>query len=158
LIKEQGIVQKLKRRKAVVRIQQTAACAHCKSRNACEISEKEMLVEVANDLLAEVGDQVELSIPEGTVIKLAMLVYLLPIIALLIGAFTGNAMAEHLRMDSTFSSILGGGLCMGIVYYILKKLDRTKKFRDEYLPSMTRIVAGEAPPQTDEGRMNNHIA
>ena len=125
----------------MVRIQQTSACSHCKSRDTCEISEKKILVEVVNDLFAKVGDQVELSIPEGTVIKLAMLVYLIPIIALILGAFAVGALAEHLRIESTLASILGGGLCMGIVYFILKRLDQTKQFRDEYLPRMTRIIA-----------------
>ena len=140
MIKEQGIIQKIKRDKAVIRIQQTSACAHCKSRGSCDVTNREMLVEVINDLQAKEGDLVELSVPEGTVLKLSLLVYFLPIIALFIGAFAGAAVAESLRVDTTLASILGGVLCMGIAFYGLRRFERAKRSGDKYYPRMTRIL------------------
>jgi len=145
MISEQGVVYKILNRKAVVRVQKSSACAHCESRDACEISNKGMLVEVVNDLQAKVGDRVELSVPESSILKLSMLVYLLPVAALIIGAYAGAAWAGSVQTDPTLPAILGGGLAMGIVFYILRSLDRAAAAKDKYSPRMTRILVSEAP-------------
>ncbi len=64
-----------------------------------------MLVEVSNDLQAKVGDLVEISIPEGTVLKLSVFVYLFPVIALIIGAFLGEFIANFLQSRSQVAPI-----------------------------------------------------
>ena len=140
MIKEQGTIKKIKRDKAVIRIQQTSACASCKSRGSCNVSNREMLVEVINNLHAKEGDLVELSVPEGAVLKLSLLVYFMPILALIIGAFAGAAVAGSLRVDSTLASILGGVLCMGIAFYGLRRFEQAKRSGDKYYPRMTRIL------------------
>jgi len=87
MVSEQGITEKVTDRKATVRVRKSPTCAHCGSRTSCDISDRDMLVEVSNDLQAKVGDYVEISVPEGTLLKLSVLVYLFPIIALMTGAF-----------------------------------------------------------------------
>jgi sigma-E factor negative regulatory protein RseC len=145
LIKEQGIIQEIKRHKAVVRVQQTSACAHCQSRASCDVSKRDMLIEVSNDLHAKEGDYVEISVPEGTVLKLSLFVYIMPIMALFLGAFLGAAVALPLQMDSTVASILGGGCCMGIVYLVLRKLNKKAESTRRYFPHMIRILPSTAP-------------
>ena len=138
MIKEQGVIQEIKSDKAVVRIQKTSACASCKTRDSCNVSNREMLIEVKNNLQAKEGDLVELSVPEGTVLKLSLLVYFMPIIALMVGAFAGNLIAEYIRVDSTLASIIGGGLCMAIAFCALIKLNRSAGSGSEYQPRMIR--------------------
>jgi sigma-E factor negative regulatory protein RseC len=145
LIKEQGIIQEIKRHKAIVRIQQTSACAHCQSRASCDVSKRDMLIEVSNDLLAKEGDWVEISVPEGTVLKLSLFIYIMPIMALLLGAFLGAAVAPLLQLNSTVTSILGGGCCLGIAYFVLRKLNKKAESSKRYFPQMIRILPGATP-------------
>lgn len=150
MIKEQGIIKDIKHEKAMVRVQQTSACAQCKSRGSCDVSKREMLIEVKNDLQAKEGDLVEVSVPEGTVVKLSFLVYIMPIIALIIGAFLGAAIAESSQTNPTLTSIFGGGLCMGIAYYVLRKFNKRAESHKKYFPRMIRIVSNvDALPSCD---------
>ena len=148
---EEGVVEKIVKDKAVVRIQKSSACAHCESRGACQVlSDREVRVEVRNDLEAGVGDCVQLSVPAGSMIKLSMLIYLFPVVALIVGAYAGGAWAESFRMDSTLASIVGGGIAMGITYFVLKWFDRRSAMKDEYQPRMMRFLSQDASRQVEE--------
>ena len=141
LIKEQGTIEKVIKEKAVVRVQKSSACEQCKTRGSCSISNRDMLIEMPNDLQAAVGDHVEISVPEGTVLKLAAIVYLLPVLALIFGAFLGGLLAGPMQTDPTWTSILGGGIVMGIAFYGLKRFEKAKRSgRNDYFPHMTRIM------------------
>ena len=141
MITEKGIIQKIIHDKALVRIQKSSACASCESRGACRsLSDKEMLIEVANDLQANVGDQVEISVPAGSLLKLSVLVYLLPVGALIFGAYAGGIWAQSFRAESTSVAIFCGFLAMGACFYILKRLDRAAQAKCEYQPQMRRIL------------------
>lgn len=138
---EQGIVEKASKRKAMVRITQSDACATCDSKDSCGVSsDKKIVIEVANDLQANIGDHVEISMPESSLLKLSLLVYLLPVVALIAGACLGAGLAPVLNMDSTLASVIVGGLAMAIVFCALKWLDGISNFREKYYPRMTRII------------------
>jgi sigma-E factor negative regulatory protein RseC len=137
---EQGIIEKTMDGKAIVRIRRRSSCAGCGSRGNCEISNKETLVEVLNDISAKAGDYVELTIPEGAVLKLSLLVYILPIIGLIIGAFLGEEAAKQLRVDTPVLSVMGGAMLMVITFFFLRRLDRKSGLDKKYQPRIRRII------------------
>jgi sigma-E factor negative regulatory protein RseC len=140
LVKEQGKIEELNKNTAVVRIQKRSACDHCESKGSCSISNRDMLIEVPNDLQAGVGDHVEVSVPEGTLLKLSAIVYLLPVMALLAGAFLGSLLGNALKMNSSLTAIILGGGFMAIAFFCLILIDRKKKAGNRYYPRMTRIL------------------
>ncbi len=143
---EEGIVERILKQKAVVRIQQSSKCATCDSRDSCDVSsDKKILIEVANDLQAKIGDLVEISMPENSLLQLSMLVYLLPIIALIAGALVGENMAGHLNTDPNLTAVFSGGAAMALVFIILRWLDHSTDFREKYYPRMTRIITNAMP-------------
>ena len=150
MLTEKGVIEKILDQNALVRIQRSSACAHCESRGKCEVtSDNAVLIEVANDHRAKVGDHVELNMPANNLMKLSLLVYLLPIIALIIGAYVGGILAESLQIKHSIASILGGGFAMGIAFCLLKYINRAAKARSNYHPRMTRTlfrVSAEPPP------------
>jgi sigma-E factor negative regulatory protein RseC len=153
MISEQGIIEEVSARKAIVRVRKSSACKHCSSKDSCSISDRDMLVEVDNDLQAKVGDHVEISVPEGTLLKISALVYLFPIIALIIGAFLGDFLAKHLlQTNSSWIAIIVGFIFLGIVFFGLKIFERTKRSGDSYYPRMTRILTNVASPQPCDNR------
>jgi sigma-E factor negative regulatory protein RseC len=151
MITEQGVVEKVWGRKAVIRIQKSSACAHCDSRGACQVmADKAVLIEVANDLDAKEGDRVELSVPASSLTKLSLLVYFLPIVALLGGAYAGQAGGHLVHLSPTVGAIVGGFLAMGAAFFGLRRLDRRAAAKGEYHPRMTRILRGpESAPAGD---------
>jgi sigma-E factor negative regulatory protein RseC len=103
------------------------------------------VIEVANDLQAAVGDRVEISMPEGSLLKLSLLVYLLPVVALIAGACLGSELAAVLNMDATLSSVIFGCSAMAIVFGVLKWLDGISNLREKYYPRMKRILISAHP-------------
>jgi sigma-E factor negative regulatory protein RseC len=151
MIIEQGIVDRVSGQKASVRVEKSSACASCQSRDSCrETSGRDMLIEVANDLGAGKGDRIEISIPAGSFLLLSILVYLLPVAALIGGAVLGGAVggAFAINPTSTFASIAGGCLGMGIAFYALKRLDRSARAQRDLRPRMTRILLRSDSPNS----------
>jgi sigma-E factor negative regulatory protein RseC len=146
MLTEQGMIEKVNDLKATVRVRKSPTCANCISRTSCDISERDMLVEVPNDLQAKVGDLVEISIPEGTVLKLSVFVYLFPIIALMIGAFLGGFIANSLQNKSSWPAILLGVIFFGLAFCVLKIFERKKMSGGAYNPRITHIVANVSSP------------
>jgi sigma-E factor negative regulatory protein RseC len=141
MIIEQGIVDRVSGQKASVRVEKSSACASCQSRDSChEASGKDMIIEVANNLGAGKGDRIEISIPAGSFLLLSILVYLLPVAALIGGAVLGGAVGGAFAINPTFASITGGCLGMGIAFYALKRLDRSARAQRDLRPRMTRIL------------------
>jgi len=151
MVTEQGVIEDVSGQRTLVRIKKSSACATCESRGNCEVvSGKNMVVEVANDLGAGKGDHVELSVPSGAVLKLSLLVYILPVVALIAGAFAGGAFAGVLHVPLSLASVIGGFLVMGITFYALKRLDRSLRPRSEFHPRMTRILHRGGPFREDD--------
>lgn len=147
MVTQEGIVQTISGRNATVSIIRSEACAGCASRGVCQtLSDKEILVEVVNDARAKEGDRVEISVPSRVLFKVSVLIYFLPIVALIVGASIGGACAESLHVQSNLASILGGVIAMGITFCVLTLIDRNAKSKAGYHPRMTRILSNPDSP------------
>ena len=78
MITEKGVIKAVKGNKAFVKVQRTSGCGHCSSQGLCrsigDSENKEMIVEVMNDVHAQVGDEVEISLPTGSFLKISFFV------------------------------------------------------------------------------------
>ena len=99
-----------------------------------------MIVAVSNRLNAKEGDRVELSVPEATFLKLSLLVYIMPVILLMTGAFLGSYLSTLLGTGSSATAAVTGALFLIIAFIGLKIFEEKKKTGDSYYPRMTRIV------------------
>lgn len=142
---ERGIIQKTESEKAFIRVQRNSACAHCESRGMCQIdNEREMVVEVENVLGGKPGDQVEIMVPTGSFMKISLMVYMLPVLAFMIGAFLGDNLASKFSLNHSLAAIIGGTILMMIFFYLLKRLDKVIGGKKRYTPCMTRILVNSA--------------
>lgn len=139
---EKGIIEKTDKGKAFVRVERNSACDHCESKGMCQVdNEREMVVEVENLLGGGPGDQVEIMVPTGTFMKISLMVYMLPVLAFMFGAFMGDNLAEKLSLNPSLAAIIGGTVLMLIIFYLLKRLDTVIGGKKRYMPRMTRIIA-----------------
>lgn len=141
-IREEGVVEKISQRKAVVRIQKGGQCKNCGSREGCSISEGgDMQIDLENELGAKVGDFVEISLPTRSLMKLSLLVYFLPILALILGAYLGRlAGTEVFHSHSAAISVVCGAAAMAAAFIGLRWFDRRVQVSSGYRPRMTRIL------------------
>lgn len=147
MITERGVIDKISGRKATVQIQKSSACSSCESRDSCDVhGGKPMEIEVDNHLQAGEGDRVELSIPSGTFLTLSLAVYLIPVVALIAGAYVGGTLlAPRLGLGATPCSIVLGFLALGVTFIFLRRFDKTPLANRKYRPRMTRIVTKFQP-------------
>ncbi len=151
MITEKGIIEKVARDRAFVRVQKGSACASCSQKNACRIDgDRPMVVEVANELGAQAGDWVELSMPSTSLMKISIAVYFVPVLALVLGAVLGSQWADTFRVSPTTAAMIAGGAALAVCFSLLKQFDRAARRKPGYYPTMTRILSSsEAPSECD---------
>ena len=151
--KERGIVEQADQQRATIRVQKSSQCATCGSRDTCHsFGENEMRIEVVNTPHAKTGDLVEIAIPTRTLLKLSLLVYLVPILLLIAGAFAGQQWARSSLIEPTLPSVIGGLGAMGLSFLLLKWLDRKMRGKESYSPRILRIVASADFLECDDSK------
>ncbi len=140
MVREKGVVESIVGKKAMVRIQKSSACSACEARDSCDAgSGKGMTIEVSNELMASEGDLVEISISSGSFLKLTLLIYLLPVAALVAGACLGNEWGAYAGCNPSVSAILAGGTATAATFLALQRFDRYQRKKRSLSPKMTRI-------------------
>jgi sigma-E factor negative regulatory protein RseC len=153
MLREEGVVEKLLNQKARIRIKRSSACANCESRGHCQtLNDREATLEVDNRLHAQVGDRVEVSMPSQALLKVSLLVYILPIVTLIIGAYAGQVWAQARRLSPTIPSIIAGGAALVLTFWALKRLERTAQEKNRYQPRITRIILNGGSPGPGDSR------
>lgn len=119
------------------------ACGGCQSTpggcRSCLTSAK-IESRVANPVGAETGDLVNIHLTSTNLLTGAAILYLLPILGLLIGAFTGVWASTAFGLAEIYGSI--GGAITGLVvgYAAVIALDRSPSIRRRIMPTITDIV------------------
>lgn len=141
-IKERGIIERVEAGIATIRVMRHSACEHCESKGACDIFEgKEVLVDLPNELNARPGDEVELTVAGGSLLKLSIMVYFIPVLALVVGAYIGGLWGPSMGLSATLGSVLTGLGAMVITFLFLRMLDKSSGNKEGYAPRMTRIIS-----------------
>ncbi len=149
MIEEYGSIVELKGKEiAVVLCKRNSACDHCASSGSCMIGDdsESMLVEAFNAIGAQTGDRVKIVTSTKHFLQSSFMLYIVPIIGLLIGAFIGQAIGNmtDVKVDpSLLSAILGVAFLAG-TFLCIKVGTRALK-REIFMP---RIVEIQAKPDT----------
>jgi sigma-E factor negative regulatory protein RseC len=102
---------------AVVVTEKSDACSNCESAQFCHALAdcSRLETRVLNQAGAKVGDTVSISLSSRTVIKSAMILYILPTVTFLLGAVVGAGLHKQLGIGDTGAAIVFGfaGLFLG---------------------------------------------
>jgi sigma-E factor negative regulatory protein RseC len=106
----------------------TGGCGHCDSEGGCGsstltklfCSNKPRLFKVRNKARARVGDEVQVSIPDGMLLRGAMKMYVLPLILLLLGGFAGVALTREAALRDAYA--VAGAVVGMLLGFILARL------------------------------------
>jgi sigma-E factor negative regulatory protein RseC len=130
------------------------ACGGCQSTpHSCQscLASAKMESRVANPLGAEPGDLVKVFLSSSNLYTGAAILYLLPILGLLLGAFIGIWASTTLGLSKSLGSIGGAaaGLCLGYVSVI--GLDRSPRIRRRIMPTITAVLTPKVGlPETEK--------
>jgi positive regulator of sigma E activity len=95
---------------------------------------------VANPIGAEPGDLVKVHLSSDKFLTGAAILYLLPVIVLLIGAFTGVWLAKIYGFTEISGSISGALAGLSVGYAAVMAVDRSPRIRQRIMPTITAIV------------------
>lgn len=137
------VIKKESNRYVRVITDRKGACGGCHATaHGCRgcLTSSKMESRVANPLGAEPGDLVKVHLSSRGLFTGAAILYLLPVLGLLSGAFTGTWAAAAYGVAESFGSVGGAvaGLAMGFVGVIA--LDRSPRVRSRIMPTITAIV------------------
>lgn len=112
-----------------------AACTSC---NGC-LSKQCTNVELPGE--AEVGDQVEVQLPDKSVVGASAIAYVIPLALLLAGLLLGSMLHGPLgvRMGQDLFAALAGGVSLGIGLLIVYGIDRRLRGRRDWQPRIVSV-------------------
>lgn len=147
MVEEQGIVIKVEKDFAWVKMQRKSSCGHCSAKEGCstkaieDIFKKEIEVRAINQSNVQVGDRVIVGLEEGALLKSSFTVYLIPLLSMLAATIFYETFAKKAFLPShEILTVLAGliGLAGGlfVIKHIAKKMSQDKR----YHPVVLKII------------------
>jgi len=144
MMEEIGTVVELKGKAfAVVLCQKGSFCQHCASNGLCQIGDDNtsMLVEAHNTIGAQVGERVKLVTSTKTFLQSSFMLYIVPIIALVIGSVSGYLVGQNLQNGpdpNLLSAIIGVAFLAGS--FVIIRVGTRTLARETFMPKITAVI------------------
>jgi sigma-E factor negative regulatory protein RseC len=144
MIEEVGTVVELKSKLvAVVMCTKSSLCENCATNGNCALGDdgNTRLVEVQNPVNAEVGEQVRIATTTKSFLQSSFLLYIVPLIALVVGAITGKLVGENVStgLDPNLLSAVFGVFFMAGSFVILR-VGSSVLNKESYMPKIIEIL------------------
>lgn len=126
------------------------ACGGCESNpGGCRscLAGTKMESRVANRAGARVGDVAKVGLSSRELFSGAIILYLLPVAALMAGAFAGTAAAPRLGGSEPSVGLIGALIGVVCGYLAVIALDRNARVRRRLMPRITEVVSSQIGPQ-----------
>jgi sigma-E factor negative regulatory protein RseC len=128
MLESRAIVIQVQGEEALVQPLSTGGCGHCDSEGGCGsgtlskmfCSNNPRHFKVRNDVRAKVGDEVQVSLPDGALLRGAMKMYMLPLLLLLIGGIAGGSLTDSAALRDAYA--VAGALAGMLLGFILARL------------------------------------
>jgi len=136
-----GIVVSFDRGLSKIKLVRHTACGSC---GACQLGDdsKDIHMLASNDLQAEIGDIVEVSMPTNSVLSAAFIMYVIPLFGLFLGVFTGPLIMNlmNINIGSDLGSVIFGLLFMMLMFFIIKLNDNRFLQNEKYTAHISTII------------------
>jgi sigma-E factor negative regulatory protein RseC len=124
MLEMRAIIIKVQGEEALVQPVGNGGCGHCDSEGGCGsgtlsklfCSSKPRHFTVRNQVRAKAGDEVQVSLPDGSLLRGAVKMYLLPLALLMVGGASGVSLAGDVASRDLYAAVGAvGGLLLGFV-------------------------------------------
>lgn len=124
MIEQEGRVLSLDGDSAEITIVRQSACGGCQAKSGCGTAvvgslfpSRELKLRLPNTAHARAGDRVVVGLPEAALQVAALMLYGLPLVAMLVAAIAGQTLAQSSGWQGEPAAILGGlsGLIGGLL-------------------------------------------
>ena len=143
MLEARAIVVQLEGSVAVVEARQSGGCGHCDNPNGCGANKLSQLFctkprrfRVRNAIDARIGEEVEVSIADGVLLRSALTVYFLPLLLALAGGMLGAHWAFDYASSDAYAAVgAASGLGAG---FLLIRLSRLRLLSGPAMPVIKR--------------------
>lgn len=145
-MRQQGIVTSvLDNSNAMVLVKRHSSCENC---NACKMGngeEKTIEIEAINRISASAGQTVTVDMEHQNVLKAAFIIYVIPLVALLVGVILTSRLINTFNVAGNVEMIsaLVGFIFMAVAFLVIKKKDSKFRTQEEYIPVIVEIAETE---------------
>lgn len=133
---QEGIVIEVEGRIAKVKTSRHNDCENC---GACP-GNSAIVISAFSPMQVKPGQRVVVEVQEINMLKAAFVVYLMPLLAIFLGALAGYGIAGYFAMDGLVFSAAGGILFLLISIWYIKYYDYTSSTNEKMRPVITRIL------------------
>ncbi len=134
---QEGIVISAAGEMARVKTSRHNDCENC---GACP-GNAAIVLDARNPLGAKPGQQVMIEVQEVGMLKSAFIVYMLPLIAMFLGALAGGWAAERLARDAIWFQVAGAGTAFAAAVLYIRYFDKSARANKNMQPVITRILS-----------------
>ncbi|MEA1051696.1 SoxR reducing system RseC family protein [Lamprobacter modestohalophilus] len=155
MIEEQGIVVAIEAGIAEVEIVRRSTCGACSARSGCGVSlldrvlgRRPQRLLLADKLKVRPGDEVIVGIPEGALLKAAVVAYMVPLFGLLAGAILGDLPRLDGALDQglpLLTGALGFGAGLLVTHLYSRRLAVDPRWRAVLLRRATHSLSVGLP-------------
>jgi sigma-E factor negative regulatory protein RseC len=147
MIEEIGTVVELKgKHTAVIMCRKSSLCEHCATSGSCALSDDDQtrLIEVQNLLGASVGERVRIATSTRSFLQSSFLLYIVPLIALVIGAVIGKIVGElpAVALDPNLLSAVFGVFFM-VGSFVILRVGSRALVHESYMPKIVAVLRDE---------------
>jgi len=136
-----GFVKKIDGNKMELEVRRVSACGtSCNTcSSGCEV--KPHTITVYNELNAKIGDFVEIKGESKRIVKYALIVYMIPFVAFILGVVAGNAIFKSLAYANyELLSFFTGFITMAISFLIVRVIDKKVSKKADSSIRIVRIL------------------
>lgn len=151
IVLEQGqVVKLLSANKVQIKVPRKSACESCVQKSFCHpFGRDHMLIEALNPIQARPGQEVEIKMALENPKKAVAILYLIPLLALIIGAVLGNSWDPFGHKDASAVVFSLGFLILS--YAGIQRYSRSKSLSEpEDQPTVNRIIADHKPQPPEQ--------
>ncbi len=153
MIEEVGTVVELRGKHLVlVLCEKSSLCAHCATAGACHIGDdgKVRTVEARNPLGAAVGDRVRVAVSTRSFLQSGFIVYIVPLLALVLGAVAGKLVGERLAggPDPELLSAIFGVFFLAGSFLVIRVGSRALP-AEAFRPEIVAILSADDEPKAE---------
>lgn len=140
-MKEYGVVLSLENGNAVIGLKRNSACSSC---GACELGSNHAQMEITleNTVDAKPGDTVEIQLPASQFLKASAILYLLPLVALILGIVLGYYAGVSLDLNADMIGAVTGILFTILSYVSIRRLEPRFRKNVDLSPTIISIYRG----------------
>ena len=134
---QEGIVLEIIGDIAKVKTSRHNDCENC---GACP-GNSAMVLDALNQIGAKPGQRVAIEVQEINMLKAAFIVYILPLIAVFIGALLGGVVAQKFGNESLWFQVTGGVVAFVLSVVYIKYFDSAARLDVKMQPIIVRILS-----------------